>query len=159
MPRHGTIINSMTPSKKDQIVILSALGAMLLIAFSGLFIYAKFEYDPLKPRYFTTGSEITRRQPLQFDAILTPSTATQAIDYSNAGFATITSITITPENNTGTVTSMPLASIKTWSTTGCTVNILQSNSQVVSILGATVSGLATATNLASMKLHIHVEGW
>lgn len=149
----------MKPTQKEKVVIFGAFAGMLLIAFSGLFIFAKMEYDPLKPRYFTSGGEIARKQPLQFDAILTPTGAAQSIDYSIAGFATITSITITPENNTSTVTSMPLASIKTWSTTSCTVNILQSNVQAISVLGTSVTGLVAATGLASMKLHIHVEGW
>jgi len=150
----------MKTTSKDKLVLFSALGSMLIIAFAGTFIFAKsFEYDPLKPRFFTSTGEIVRKQPIYFDAIIVPTGAAQSIDYSNAGFASVVSITITPENNTSSVVTMPLASIKTWSTTACTVNILQSNSQVVSILGATVSGLTAATNLTGMKLHIHVVGW
>ena len=123
----------------------------------GLVAAKTFDYNPMTPAYYLgTGSVSVR--PKVWDGIITPSTATaQTIDISAASFSNIQSITITPATSSGLV-STPIVGIQSYTNSLVTVNILQSNSQVVSILGSTVTGLVAATGLANMRLHVHVVG-
>lgn len=94
-----------------------------------------------------------------WDSVITPASSNPSIDISSAGFIGILSVTTTPANNTSTVTSIPFVSIKTYSTTNLTLNILTSNSQTISILGTLVTGLTMAASLTGMTVHVHVVGW
>lgn len=95
-----------------------------------------------------------------FTTVITPTTGNGfAIDISEAGFTQVTNINVQSINNTASLLNIPVVAIKSYTTTQVVVNIVVSNSQVVSLLGATVTGLVFATNLAGLQLHIRAEGF
>lgn len=85
--------------------------------------------------------------------------ASQAIDISSAGFTKILSIQVQPALNTTTVASMPIASVKSWTTSSVTVNFIQSNSSVISILGVQVVGLQALQSFSNTYCHITIIGY
>lgn len=133
-------------------------SVIVIFAFCIVFVYAKPEYNPVV-RYYTSSGIIN--QPTRvWDGVITPTTgAGQTVDISSAGFSSINSVSITPANNTSTVTSMPFVCIKSYTTSQITVNVLTSNNQTISILGANVTPVVTATTLTGMSFHVHVDGW
>lgn len=142
----------------DKKVILSAFIGMFIIALGFVFIFSKPEYNPTVT-FYTPSGQI--RQPTRvWDGIITPTTGSgQTIDISSAGFSVINSVTVTAANNTATVASMPIVMIKSYTTSQVTINILTSNSTLVSILGANVAGLTTASSVSGMTVHVRVDGW
>lgn len=147
---------------KESGILASAKRNMLAIFAMAIAIVslvaAKTEYNPVVS-FFTSAGQI--RQPTRvWDGIITPSTGNgQVIDISSAGFSSINSITITPANNTTSVTAMPLVAIKSYTSSQVVINILASNNQLVSVLGTTVTPLVTATTLTGFSVHVRVDGW
>lgn len=101
-----------------------------------------------------------RQRQKEWVGIITPITANgQTIDISSAAFTTITSIQIQASNNTSSATSVPVISLKSYTTAQIVVNIVMSNSTLVSVLGSTVAGLAFATSLSGVTLHVLIHGY
>lgn len=120
-------------------------------------IVASKEFNPIKTRYYNSSGEIMKASKV-WEGIVVPSSSTQTIDISSAGFTNIRKINITGANNTTTLTSMPFAIIKSYTNTSITVSILASNNQIVALLNTSVSGLVLATGLTGMELHVEVNG-
>jgi len=132
-------------------------GIMFLLGFIG---FKKFNSNPV---FFDKNGQCTANQIKIWGDTVVPTTSNGfSINYSTAGFTSIRKITITPQLNTSTVGSLPLAVIKDFNTTSCTVNILTQNNAVVSILGINVlSGapLVLAPSVSGMILHVQVTGY
>lgn len=78
---------------------------------------------------------------------------------ADAAFTTITNIQLTVENNTSSVATIPIATVKSYTSSAITVNLVVSGSTLVSLLGTTVQGLVFATNLTGVRLHARIEGF
>lgn len=130
---------------------------LAFLSFIGLKIFNS------NPVFFDKNGQCTTNQIKIWGDTVVPTTSNgYTIDYSSAGFSSIRKISITPQLNTTTVGSMPLAIIKTFSTSSCTVNILTQNSAVVSIVGINVlSGLPLqfASSTSGIILHVQVTGY
>lgn len=84
-----------------------------------------------------------------------------SISISAAGFTTIKTVSVTAQNNTGSISGMPIVVIQSVSISAIVVNILTQNNATTSILGITVlsgSPLQTAASTAGMLLNVHIEG-
>lgn len=136
---------------------LGIVGVVGILSFIGL---EKFNSNPV---FFDKNGQCNSNQIKIWGDTVVPTTANgYVVDYSSAGFSSIRKVTITPQLNTATVGSMPIAVIKSFSTTSCTVNILTQNSAVISILGINVlSGapLILASSTTGMILHVQVTGY
>lgn len=119
--------------------------------------YLTKEFNPIKTRYYNSSGEIMKPSKV-WEGIVVPTGSTQTIDISSAGFNTIRKINITGGNNTSTLTSMPFAVIKSYSTTQIQVTVLASNNQIINLFGTAVNGLVLATGLTGMELHVEVNG-
>lgn len=150
-------------SLKRNINSLIAICVAIVALGLNLFGTSAKEYNPNSPLYYNTAGRQNAPSGARvaiFDDYITPGQAMgNTVNYASAHFISDPVITITAEQNTSTLTNIPIVSIATKSTTSCTVNILTSNQQVVSILGSTVTGLVAATGLSSMKLHVRAKGY
>lgn len=109
--------------------------------------------------YYNSSGSVTKTMKV-WHGIVTPTSSNgYSIDISSAGFTTITSIQVQAEYNTNNASAVPLVSIRSYSTTAVVVNIIQSNSTVVSIIGINILGLQFLQNLTGVKLHVTVEGY
>lgn len=115
------------------------------------------EFNPVRTRFYNSTGEIMRASKI-WQGVVVPTGSTQAIDISSAGFTVIRAISITGENNTSTLTSVPFAAIKSYTTNEIQVAVITSNNQVISLLGTNITGLLYATGLTGMKLHVTVTG-
>ncbi len=110
-------------------------------------------------QYFDATGRIRKIQK-EWVGIVTPSTANGAtIDISSAGFATITDIQIQAASNTSTATSVPLVSLKSYTTTQVTCNILVSNNATIANLLQPIIGLVFPASVTGITLHVRVEGY
>lgn len=143
--------NSITDLFKDKAISLFAM----IIAMSALMAATlPHEYDPLKTTYYNSTGRITKAYKV-WDAIVIPSAGSgQTIDISSAGFTSISSVVLTAANNTGSVASMPIAAIQSYSTTSITYNIIISNTAILALL----AGLTTATSVTGTTIMVHVTG-
>lgn len=124
--------------------------------------------ETIKPAYKIQrfGTHASTTLPLKYwdTIIVSPSTAQgDSINFSYVGFTTIPVISCTAQYNTVTAGACPQTSLKTWSTTGCSVSITNGNSSVVTLL-STVLSLGAATNyatanLASISICITAQGF
>jgi len=95
------------------------------------------------------------------DTVVTPTTGNgYSVDISRFGFTNTASMNVQIQvfNNTNTVTSMPIVSGKTFTSTSVTFNTVFSNSQTISILGLLVVGLQLPSSLSNVTAHIHLVG-
>lgn len=133
------------------------IGIVSVLAFIG---FGKNNSNPVF--YDKNGQCISNQIKIWGDTVVPTTSNGFTINYSTAAFSAIRKITITPQLNTSTVGSMPIAVIKDFNTSSCTVNILTQNSAVVSILGINVlSGLPLqlASSTTGMILHVQVTGY
>ncbi len=93
------------------------------------------------------------------DSVVLSGASPFTVDISSAGFKGIFCALVTTANNTSVVASMPLAEIKSYSNNQILINVLNSTSTLVNVLGSTVTGLSSATNLAGMKVFLRVDGY
>lgn len=135
----------------------------IVIIFIGVLSFLGFEKSNSYPVFYDKNGQMTGNTVKLWGDTVVPTTANgQTIDISSAGFSVVKDIQITAQLNTATVGSMPLAMIKTYSTTSISVNILTQNSSVVSILGINVlSGLPLqfAASTTGIILHVRVLGY
>lgn len=115
------------------------------------------------PVFYDHNGQLTAGQVKIWADTITPTTGNAySIDISSAGFSAIRSATVTAQNNTATIGSMPIVVIKTVSTTAIVVNIMQQNNATTTILGITVlsgSPLQLVSSTTGMLLQVHVEGF
>lgn len=115
------------------------------------------------PVFYDHNGQLTAGQVRIWADTTTPTTGNAySIDISSAGFSAIRSATVTAQNNTATIGSMPIVVIKTVKNSAIVVNIMQQNSATTTILGISVlSGtpLQLVSSTAGMLLQIHVEGF
>jgi hypothetical protein len=133
------------------------LGTVLLCLCLSVLTFAKVErkdYNPSVPCYYTTTGRINDGSKIWVGRIAVTSASGQTVDISSAGFTTIMSVNINPENNTATATAMPNMSVKVCSTTQLTFNTLVPNQ--VGLLGAW--GLVAPTVLTGMYANIEIIG-
>ena len=81
-----------------------------------------------------------------------------SLDISEAGFTMITSVQMSPINNTNSLLGVPIIAEKSRSTSAIVVNILTINSQSLLGLVQVGTGLIFAANLAGMSIDLRVEG-
>lgn len=96
-----------------------------------------------------------------WQAIISPSiSASYSIDISAAGFSNVTNVSVMAAKNTTVVSSCPNASIKAFTTTQVVVNITETNTAIVQILGINVlSGLPVIfANTTGLTIHLEVKG-
>lgn len=120
-------------------------------------IVSLFAYDP--PTQFYTHNGLLQKRMKVYVDTATITSATQTFDISAAGFTQIGAISIQPELNTTNASNMPLADIKSYTTTSVVANFVQSNTTTVGILGINVLGLQTLQSFGSTRVHIIVLGY
>lgn len=131
------------------VLIFIVLGIIALIGF--------FSYDP--PTKFYTHSGLLSKQMKVFVDTATITAATQSFDISPAGFTQVAAISVQPELNTTNASNMPLADIKSYTTSAVTINFIQSNSTTIGILGINVLGLQSLQSFANTRVHIVILGY
>lgn len=95
-----------------------------------------------------------------WQGIVSPNTGNgYSVDISSAGFTTVLNVQVQTAFNTSTASSMPLVAIKSYTTSAVVVNILQSNSTLVSLLGVNVVGLQFLQSTTGVTLHLTVIGY
>lgn len=139
-----------------------------LITGSVIFLIGIFSFFGLKkfnsyPVFYDHNGQLTGNQVKIWADTTTPTTGTGfSIDISSAGFSVIKSATVTAQNNTAAIGSMPIVVIKSVTTTAIVVNIMEQNSATTTILGITVlsgSPLQLATTTTGFLLNVKVEGF
>lgn len=138
---------------------LSAINGEDSIATLSL-IVSKEEYNSIPVFYNKVGQMQYTQVKIWADTV-TPTSNQYTIDISSAGFTQIISATVSAQNNTSTVGSMPEVDIKSVSTTQVVVNIMTSNTSLVSVLGFSVlsgSGLIAAPSVSGFILNVKVFG-
>lgn len=142
---------------------MKSILTVIVVSVLTVFSFIGFEKSNSYPVFYDKNGQMTGNQVKLWGDTVVPTTANgQAIDISSAGFSVIRDIQITPQLNTGTVSSMPVVIIKTISTTSVSVNILTQNNSTVSILGINVlSGtpLQFAASTTGIVLHVRVLGF
>lgn len=139
--------------------LISVLIGVVFV-FISFFGFERFNSNPV---FFDKNGQCTTNQIKIWGDTVVPTTSNgYTIDYSSAGFSTVKRVIITPQLNTATIGSMPLAVIKNFSTTSATVNILTQNNSTVTILGINVLSGAPfqfASSTSGMILHVEVTGY
>jgi len=113
----------------------------------------------VQPQFYTSSGMVSQQIKV-WNGIVTPSTGSgQTVDISSAGFSTILNVQAQVESNTASATSVPLVSIKSYTTTSVVTNIIVSNNSTIGSLLSPIVGLLFATNLTGYKLHVQVTGY
>lgn len=114
---------------------------------------------PVTPTFYGTSG--TKTVTKIWSDVITPSTGDGAvISISSAGFTNIISVTAVGAKNTGTVTSSPNVSIKSFTTTSVILNITEGSTNIVNLLATSLlSGAPTVfANTSGLTVHITVYG-
>jgi len=134
-----------------------------IVGILGILSFIGFERFNSYPVFFDHNGQLTANQVRIWADTTTPTTGSGfSIDISSAGFSTIKSATVTAQNNTSSIGSMPIVVIKSVSTTAIVVNIMEQNSATTTILGITVlsgSPLQLASSTSGFLLNVKVEGY
>lgn len=135
----------------------------VVLAFIGILSFIGFEKSNSYPVFYDHNGQLIVNQVKIWADTTSPTTGNGfSIDISSAGFSVIKSATVTAQNNTASIVSMPIVVIKSISTTALVVNIMEQNSATTTILGITVlsgSPLQLASTTTGMLLNIKVEGY
>ncbi len=111
-------------------------------------------------RYFNRSGEfdVSMGRRIWVDS-LTPTTASGFnIDISSAGFSVVEFVDITPMRNTSAASDVPSVSLKSVTSSQVSVNLMQANSSLVSILGVNIIGLQFLQNYSNVKLYVRITG-
>ncbi len=130
-----------------------------IIVFLGILLFLavfSFKWNTPSNQYYNA-SGLMPTPIKHWIGTISASSATQTVDISSAGFANVFLVNITSQDNTGTVSTVPFASVKTVSTTSLTINIVN-NSTILSILSLNVSNAAFPTSTAGMTLNVECIG-
>lgn len=115
------------------------------------------------PVFYDHNGQLTSSQVKIYADTLTPTTASGfSIPITSAVFSVIKSVSVTAQNNTGSIASMPVVVVQSVSTSAIVINILTQNNATTTILGITVlsgSPLQAAASTTGMLLNVHVEGY
>lgn len=145
--------------------VLSAFGklqaqitALATVARTGA--YADLTGKPTIPTAITVyNASGTTTETKRLIATYTPSTASGAtLDISAAGFTSILGIQAICIFNTSTGNNCPNVSIKSYTNSVVTINIVQGASTAVSILGINVLGLVFPASVTGITVSLTVEG-
>lgn len=110
-------------------------------------------------RMFNASGELLDSTTKCWVAIVVPTTGNGfTIDISAAGFSSIISVQSQIIKNVSSASTVPIISVQSYSTTEVKLNIVQSNSTVVSLLGTTVNGLLFVTDFTGCEVHLFVLG-
>ena len=94
-------------------------------------------YEPY-PKMYNRNGLMNKQMKIYCDT-LTPTTGNgQTIDISAVGFTNVCNAIVTAQRNTSTLGQIPMACIKSISTTSIAVNIIEPNMSLVTILGSGV---------------------
>jgi len=119
-------------------------------------------YNPYAVSMYNRSGQVNQQMKVLCDT-LTPSTATsQTISIASAGFTKILSATVTAARNTTTIGSMPLATIQSCTTSTLTVNIIDPNMSLITILGSGVllgGSAVTDPTPSTITLNIIIIGY
>lgn len=138
----------------------------VLLVFTGLVVLiASFNepkgavaYQPVM--FFNKNGQVVRIARIYTDT-LTPNTGNgYVIDYTAAGFTTVSSVNVLAQRNTATATSVPNVAVKSFNNTQAVVNIIEGNGTLVTVLGLSVlSGASTQfADPTGLKLHVQILG-
>lgn len=115
------------------------------------------------PVYYDHNGQLTSNQVKIYNDTITPTTGSAfSIPITSAGFSVVKSVNISAQNNTGSVSAMPIVVIQSITTSAVVINILTQNNATTTILGITVlsgSPLQAAASTTGMLLNVHVEGY
>lgn len=118
-------------------------------------------YNPY-PKVYNRNGPIIQRMKLYCDTLVPTTSSGQSINISAAGFTSVCNVVVTPMRNTSTIDELPIIALKTISTTAVTVNMIEPNTSIVSILGSGVL-LGGAANFysspTSVTLHVTAMGY
>lgn len=135
-------------------------GVVALIAIFAWFGGFKYNSNPV---FYDHNGQLTSSQVKIYADTVTPTTASGfSIPITSAGFSVIKSVSVTAQNNTGSIASMPVVVVQSVSTSAIVINILTQNNATTTILGITVlsgSPLQAAASTTGMLLNVHVEGY
>lgn len=113
--------------------------------------------NPVKD--YKASGEVSNTVIKVWNDIVVPNTGNgYNVDISSAGFTTILSVQAQVVKSTSSATVVPVVSVQSYTTTQVSLNIVQGNTTLVSILGTTVNGLLFATNFSGMEIHLVVVG-
>lgn len=110
-------------------------------------------------KYYTTGGALTSTMKTWVGIITPSSSSGYSVDISSAGFSTILSIQVQALNNTNTVTSMPMVTVQSYTTSAVVISIITSNNATIASLLSPIIGLVTASSLSGTTLHVRVDGY
>lgn len=134
-------------------ITLLVLGVIAFIGWGKMNSYPIF--------YDRNGQSLTNTIKVYSDTSMPTTSSGFSINISSAGFSTVKSVTITAQNNTSSIPSMPIVVIQSVSTTAVVVNILTQNNATVTILGIPVlsgSPLQLASSTSGMVLNVQITG-
>lgn len=94
-------------------------------------------YQPY-PKMYNRSGVLLRQMRIFCDTIIPTTGNGQTVDISAAGFSTICNAVVTAQKNTATLSDIPLVSVKNCTTTTLTVNIINPNMSLVTLLGSGV---------------------
>lgn len=111
--------------------------------------------------YYNKSGRIYQRMKEWTDTITPTIASGQTVDISSAGFTKILSIQACSIRNTTTVTSVPNVAIKSYSTTSVSLNIIEGNGSVITLLGSGVLLGASNqfANTSGLTVFIKVDGY
>lgn len=112
-------------------------------------------------KFYNASGRIYQKLKVWIDTLSVSSSSGQSVDISSAGFSNVLCVQAIGLRNTGTVSSSPQISIKTYSTSAITLNITETNTATTTILGISVlSGLPTVfASTSGLKALVFAIGY
>ena len=142
---------------------MKTIATIFVAAILAILSFIGFEKFNSYPVFYDHNGQLVSNQVKIWADTTTPTSGSGfSIDISSAGFSVIKSATVTAQNNTAAIGSMPIVVIKSVSTTAIVVNIMEQNSATTTILGITVlsgSPLQLASSTSGFLLNVKVEGY
>lgn len=141
--------------------LLNTVTLCLLALFCILAWNTKKEYNSFPIFYDHNGQCTATYAKIFCDSFPITTASAFAVDLTSAGFSVIRNIQLTVSNNATGIGQMPEVSLKAFTLTGLTANIVVPNTSIISILGSGVllGGAAIApTSTTGFTLHVMVIG-
>lgn len=149
-------------------VLVFAIAAFL-VGFNTAGNTNVFSFDPAPTQHFlksgsSSSSGALRMLPTKvYHVTVTPTVANGGtLDISGFGLTTVANIQVTAVRNTTVANDVPTVSVKSFTTTSITYNVIQGNNAVVAILGINV--LSGSPNVfvptpTDVTLYFQITGW
>lgn len=142
----------------QRIGLLSIIAALVIVLIWAGTPKGGVAYQPVM--FFNKSGQMIKIARIYTDT-LTPNTGNgYVIDYTTAGFTSVSSVNVLAQRNTATATSVPNVAVKSFNNTQAVVNIIEGNGTLVTVLGLSVlSGASTQfADPAGLKLHVQILG-